>query len=157
MLTFLRCLEVRDGDELIVADNTRGAVSHEVPSPGIRFVHAARERSAYHARNAGAAVAGGEWMQFLDADCVPRPDLLDAFFAEPVRAGWGALAGQILGDPRQRSLAARYARARNLFDHADGLIRAADGGAAAGNLLVRRAAFERIGGFAEGIRSGGDL
>jgi GT2 family glycosyltransferase len=69
----------------------------------------------------------------------------------------GALAGQILGDPGQRSFAARYARSRKLFDHADGLIRAEGGGAAAGNLLIRRAAFERMGGFTEGIRSGGDL
>jgi GT2 family glycosyltransferase len=67
------------------------------------------------------------------------------------------VAGQILGEPDQRSFVARYARSRRLFDHADGLIRADGGGAAAGNLLVRRAAFSAIGGFTEGIRSGGDL
>jgi GT2 family glycosyltransferase len=156
-LASLRSLKLREGDEVILADNTSDRVMRATARSGLRIVHAARERSAYHARNAGARAARGEWILFLDADCVPRPDLLDAFLAEPVRGNCGALAGQILGDPDQPSFTARYARSRNLFDHADGLIRAADGGAAAGNLLVRRAAFERIGGFAEGIRSGGDL
>jgi GT2 family glycosyltransferase len=93
----------------------------------------------------------------MDADCAPAPGLLGAYFAEPIPDRCGAVAGQIAGSPGQRSLAARYARSRRLFDHTDGLIRAEHGGAAGGNLLVRRAAFDAVGGFAEGIRSGGDL
>ncbi len=121
------------------------------------MVRAARERSAYHARNEGARLAAADWILFLDADCRPVPRLLAAYFEESISDDCGAIAGQILGEPDQRSFAARYARSRNLFDHADGLIRASGGGAAAGNLLVRRRAFEQIGGFTEGIRSGGDL
>lgn len=121
------------------------------------MVRASRERSAYHARNEGAREATAEWILFLDADCRPEPGLLESYFAEPVPDDCGALAGQILGEPDQRSFAARYARSRRLFDHADGLIRADGGGATAGNMLVRRRAFEEIGGFTEGIRSGGDL
>jgi GT2 family glycosyltransferase len=93
----------------------------------------------------------------MDADCIPIPDLLDTYFAVSIPDRCGAVAGQIQGDPRQVSLAARYTRSRHLFDHATGLIRAEHGGAGAGNLLVRREAFEQIGGFAEGIRSGGDI
>jgi GT2 family glycosyltransferase len=102
-------------------------------------------------------VIGTEWILFLDADCRPEPNLLDAYFARPVPHDCGAVAGQILGEPDQRSFVARYARSRRLFDHAEGLIRADCGGAAAGNLLVRREAFNAIGGFTERIRSGGDL
>jgi GT2 family glycosyltransferase len=123
----------------------------------VRIVRATRERSSYHARNVGAEAAGSEWILFLDADCFPQPNLLIAYFAEPIADDCGALAGQILGAPDQRSFAARYARSRKLFDHAEGLIQADGGGAAAGNLLVRHTAFERVGGFTEGIRSGGDL
>jgi GT2 family glycosyltransferase len=153
----LSCLDLRGGDEAIVADNTADGAARPIARDGIRVVRAARERSAYHARNAGARAAGNEWHLFLDADCSPQPGLLAAYFADPVDDECGAVAGQILGDPEQPSLAARYARSRNLFDHSDGLIRASGGGAAAGNLLVRRAAFEQVGGFTEGIRSGGDL
>jgi GT2 family glycosyltransferase len=140
-----------------VADNSDDVSAGWIARDGVRIIRAARERSSYHARNAGAACARGDWILFLDADCTPQPGLLGAYFAHSIGDDCGALAGQILGDPGQGSFAARYARSRKLFDHAEGLIKAEGGGAAAGNLMVRRAAFERIGGFAEGIRSGGDL
>ena len=157
LVAALRCLDIRDGDELIVADNTGGGNAGLIAGHGIRVVRAARERSAYHARNEGARLATADWILFLDADCRPAPNLLAAYFEESISDGCGAVAGQILGEPEQASFAARYARSRNLFDHAEGLIRASGGGAAAGNLLVRREAFEQVGGFTEGIRSGGDL
>lgn len=155
--TALRCLNLHEGDQMVVADNTEDGTAGWIAGDGIEVVRAIRERSSYHARNQGAHAADGEWILFLDADCRPEPNLLDAYFAQPVPHGCGAVAGQILGEPDQRSFVARYARSRRLFDHADGLIRADGGGAAAGNLLVRRAAFRAIGGFTEGIRSGGDL
>ena len=155
----LRLLRIQAADELVVADNTSDGVMIATAGADrpVRVVQAAAERSSYHARNSGARAAQCPWLLFMDADCIPAPGLLDAYFAEPIPADCGALAGQILGDPAQRSLAARYARSRRLFDHAGGLIRANEGSAAAGNLLVRRAAFDQIHGFAEGIRSGGDM
>jgi GT2 family glycosyltransferase len=157
MAAALSRLELHDRDQVIVADNSGDGSASGIAGGAIRLVPATRERSSYHARNAGAAAAGSDWILFLDADCSPEPGLLDAYFAQPIPDDCGALAGQILGDPEQRSFAARYARSRKLFDHAEGLIRAEGGGAAAGNLMVRREAFERIHGFTEGIRSGGDL
>jgi GT2 family glycosyltransferase len=159
LLMSLRRLRIEAADELVVADNTPAGVMIATAGADrpVHVVHAASERSAYHARNVGARAARRPWLLFMDADCVPLPGLLDHYFAEPIPKDCAALAGQILGDPRQRSLAARYARSRRLFDQAQGLIRAEFGGAAAGNLLVRRTAFKAVGGFAEGIRSGGDL
>jgi GT2 family glycosyltransferase len=153
----LRCLDLHGADEAIVADNTAAGPAGHIATDRVRIVRALVERSSYHARNEGARSASADWILFLDADCRPRRDLLDAYFVQPAPDGCGALAGQILGDPDQRSFAARYARSRRLFDHADGLIQADGGGAAAGNLLVRRAAFDAVGGFNEGIRSGGDI
>ena len=77
------------GDELIVADNTSGGVVEE--TGGIRVVRAGEQRSATHARNAGAAAASGAWLLFLDADCLPGPDLLDAYF-DPVPGEHGPSA-----------------------------------------------------------------
>jgi len=155
----LRLLRIEAGDELVVADNTSDGVMIATAGADrpVRVVHAAAERSSYHARNAGARAAKCPWILYMDADCIPTPGLLDASFTEPIPDDCGAVAGQILGDPAQRSLAARYARSRRLFDHAGGLIRASEGSAAAGNLLVRRVAFDQLKGFAEGIRSGGDM
>jgi mycofactocin glycosyltransferase len=157
LLVALGCFDVRDGDEVVVADNTDTGVAGCIARHGIPVVRATRERSSYHARNVGAAATTCEWILFLDADCTPAPGLLATYFARLIPGECGAVAGQILGDPGQASFAARYARSRHLFDHANGLIRTEGGGAAAGNLLVRRTAFEAIGGFTEGIRSGGDL
>jgi len=167
LLTGLSRLELATGDEVIVADNSAEAAAVRAMGEDreatatiggtVRIVPARAERSSYHARNAGAGAARSDWLLFMDADCAPSPGLLEAYFAQRIPDRCGAVAGQILGDPQQRSLAARYARSRRLFDHSGGLIRAETGGAAAGNLLVRGVAFRELGGFAEGIRSGGDL
>jgi GT2 family glycosyltransferase len=158
LLRALLRLELSGADEVIVADNSPGGTMASFARDCTpRVVRATMERSSYHARNAGAAVARSDWLLFMDADCEAAPALIHTYFAESIPDRCGAVAGQILGDPEQRSLAARYARSRRLFDHSDGLIRADAGAAAAGNLLVRALAFRELGGFAEGIRSGGDL
>jgi len=150
-------LEVAEDDELIVADNTaRGMPGVSLP-PRARVARAAEERSAYHARNEGARRATCEWILFLDADCRPVPDLLDAYFAEPASERCGALAGAVLASPDQRALIARYARDRGFLNMAGGNEGPGWRIAVAGNVLIRRAAFDRIDGFVEGIRSGGDV
>ncbi len=54
----LAALELSDGDELIVADNSAEGCFRE--GPGVRVVRATRERSSYYARNAGAAAVAGK-------------------------------------------------------------------------------------------------
>ena len=143
------------GDELIVADNSGGDAA---PLGAVaRIVPATAERSSYHARNAGAAAAGGEWILFMDDDCTPEPGILDAYLPGPVGDGVGAIAGEILGEGGQGALAARYARDRKVLSQTDGLYGRGRTIAATGNLLVRRAAFVALGGFTEGIRSAGDV
>jgi len=153
-------LELAAGDELIVADNTDSGLAEPILSPLARVVRAAEEASSYHARNAGARVARGEWILFLDADCTPPADLLDRYFAEPVPEDCGILAGAIRGRADQDGLLARYTRDRGFYDGERGIgaTGSEEGGAApTGNLMVRRAVFGEVGGFAEGIRSGGDF
>jgi GT2 family glycosyltransferase len=150
-------LDLTDADEAIVADNTDDGSAAWALGEQARIVRATAERSSYHARNAGAALASSEWLLFMDADCVPRPGLLGELFATPVAAGCGAISGSILGDPAQPGLVARYTRSRNFLSADHGLLGPDSGTALTGNLLVRRAAFEAVGGFVEGIRSGGDI
>jgi glycosyltransferase involved in cell wall biosynthesis len=142
--------------EVIVADNSAAAAAAGLGPPAV-VVPARAERSSYHARNAGARAAGGEWLLFMDADCEPEPGLIDAYFAEPIAAPTGAVAGEIVGRSEQRALAARYARSRKVMSQTDGLYGPARAVAATGNLLVRSTAFRELGGFREGIRSAGDI
>ena len=156
----LALLEVGPGDEVVVADNSDAGVSFAEGS-GVRVVQATSVRSSYFARNAGAGAAtkredAERWLLFTDADCMPVPWLLDAYFTQPVADDVGALAGSVLSDPAQRHFLARYATDRGFLDQEAGLHTAEDAAATA-NLAVRRSAFDEIGGFEEGIRSGGDV
>lgn len=156
MLAGLRALKLAPGDEVMVAENSTRGIVEPLAGPEVTVVPAVRERSSYHARNAGAAAASGEWLLFMDADCTPAVDLIGAYFAPRPAPACGAVAGQIEGDPDQRSFVARYMRSRQFFRQDTGFLAEA-GAAATGNLLVRRSAFEAVQGFTEGIRSGGDV
>jgi GT2 family glycosyltransferase len=142
-------------DELIVADNS-GTAPPISPAPftdraTLRVVRAAGEASASHSRNAGAAAATNDWILFLDADVIAPAELLDSFLAEPIAERVGAITGDIAGIPDTRTLAARYGTARNFLgqrSHIDNPVRPR---ASSANLLVRRAAFEQVGGYTEGI------
>jgi GT2 family glycosyltransferase len=151
-LEALRALAVGAGDELIFADNSGVAA---VASPHVRVVRAGAEASPAHARNAGAATATRDWILFLDADCRPLAGLLDAFFSEPVADDVGALAGEVVPVPGE-SLAGRYGAARSFLGQRAHLAHPYLPRAVAANLLVRRAAFEQLGGFFEGVRAAED-
>jgi colanic acid/amylovoran biosynthesis glycosyltransferase len=147
----LERLELMASDQLIVVDNSAHG---EVEIRGARTVRADDHRSSYYARNVGAEATGCEWMLFLDADCVPIPGLLDEYFATVPSPSEGALAGELTaaGD----GVLSRYAAARGMLSQAANLRHPHAPAAVTANLLVRRAAWHSIGGFQEGIRSGGD-
>lgn len=156
----LGALALAAGDEVIVADNTDDGIAGLILAPVARVVRAAAEPSSYHARNAGAHAAQNSWLLFLDADCTAPADLLERYFAEPVPDDCGILAGGIDGAADQRGLLARYTCDRGFFDGERGIgANGTDEGGAAptANLMIRRGAFDELGGFVEGIRSAGDF
>lgn len=156
----LRSLQVRDGDQLILADNTDAAAAIAAPNEGkapLERVDASGGlRSPGHARNAGAARAEAEWILFLDADITPPPDLLDTYFADPVDDTVGALAGEITALAGADTVAARYGAARNFLSQRAHLSHPYLPRAVAANLMVRRKAFEALQGFREDIRAAED-
>ena len=151
-LAMLKSLRTAPGDELIFADNSGLAPS----DPTVAVVRALSERSPAHARNAGAAVARHDWILFVDSDCVVPAGLLDAYFQQPVAGDVGAVAGEVLPERCQDTLAARYGAARSFLAQGAHMANTYLPRAVAANLLVRRAAFEQVGGFYEGLRAAED-
>jgi Glycosyl transferase family group 2 len=160
-------LRVLDGDELLLADNAgvlasaRGGLELRASTGTVvAIAGASREQSPAHARNAGAAAASpaSEWILFLDADTVAPADLLDRYFAEPIADDVGAVAGGIAAAPVAPSagIVARYGAHKNFLDAGAHLAHPFMPRAAAANLLVRRAAFDAVGGFFEGLRAAED-
>jgi hypothetical protein len=148
----LRALRLEPGDELILADN-----SGTVPAmSGLTVVRASGEHSPAHARNAGAEHATGQWILFLDADCRAPRGLIDAYFALPTDARVGALVGEVVPAAEEGALASRYGAARGFLSQHQHLAHSYRARAAAANLLVRREAFEEVGGFYEGLRAAED-
>ncbi len=151
-LAALRGLDTGDGDELILADNAGVAPLAD----GVTVVEATGEQSPSHARNAGARRATCEWILFLDADCVAPGDLLDRFFASAVEEDVGALAGAVVPAAGGSGLAVRYGAAKSFLNQDAHLAHPYLPRAVAANLLVRRTAFESVGGFYEGVRAAED-
>ena len=155
LLHSLGGLRLTAGDEVLVADNTADGL----PLRGrgaIRVVRAEGEASSYHARNVAASHAATPWLLFTDADCRPPASLLDDFFAQPIDSEVGALGGVISPAPAGRRVA-RWSASREILSQRQSLLGAGPPAAATANLLVRRAAFDSVGGFLEGVRSGEDF
>ncbi len=167
-------LDSAPGDELILADNGESPPDSPTGSlrqpgagdsvrdpgpagkPAITVVRVGGERSPSHARNAGAERAGGDWLLFLDADCHPEPGLIQSYFATPIDSDVGALAGEVVPAVDGDSFAERYGAARSFLGQATHLAHPYMPRAVAANLLVRRRAFDQVGGFYEGVRAAED-
>jgi glycosyltransferase involved in cell wall biosynthesis len=148
--------QVWEGEwEVVVADNGSTDRSREIVEsyrgrlPGLRLVDASDRRGQAHARNAGAAAAGGDAFLFCDAD-------------DEVAPGWLAALGRALAV--HEFVACRYDNEKlnpawvqrthlnpqreglTTYDYPPFLPHAGGGG-----LGVRRAVHEAVGGFDESL------
>jgi GT2 family glycosyltransferase len=157
-LEVLQGLTAGPDDELILVDNrgTAPPADADADAGAVQVLHATAEHSPAYARNTGAERATRDWILFLDADCQAPPDLLDRYFTTEIGSRVGALAGAVGPAPGPDGLAAGYGAAKSFLNQDSHLRHPFMPRAVAANLLVRRSAFEQVGGFFEGVRAAED-
>ena len=141
------------GFEVLVVDNEPPSAPPLALPEGVRLLPCPTPGS-YAARNAGAALARGDWLVFTDADCRPRPGWLAAL----ARAAEAHPRDLVAGPVEVESAGARP-NPCEIYDMVRGIPQAryvARGYAATANLAVPRAAFDAVGGFDPARFSGGD-
>jgi Glycosyltransferase like family 2 len=157
MVERLGRLAVGPDDELLLVDNRPG---HVPPAgglpPGVAILHAGEIGSSWYARDAGVRATRAEWLLFIDADTLPVTDILDRYFETLPDADVGVLAGGVRDWTTSDAPCARYISARQKMDQQITLSYPYRPYAQTANCLVRRVAFDEIGGFPTHALSAGD-
>ena len=139
--------EISDSVPVLVVDAGSDDDTGEVArSLGARVLRLPERQGPAAARNAGVEAVESEVVLFLDADCVPHPDVV-----ERVRAAFRdtpdlvALTGSYDDAPPERNFFSQYMNLRHHFTHQRANREPASFWAGCG--AVRRAPFLRAGGF----------
>jgi GT2 family glycosyltransferase len=149
----VRGIDLGEQDTVTLVDNRADATAREddvLAAPG--------QQSSYHARNRGAERGRAPWILFIDADTDPPRDLIDRYFDTDPDERTGVLAGGVVDAPlpADSTRAERYTVRAEQMSQENTLRAGPWAYAQTANAAVRREAFEEVGGFTEGIRSGGD-
>lgn len=137
------CLELLghgDNFEVIIVDNRR------TPTPvEIRGLIREDEPGAAAARNRGIRESHGEYVFFIDADCLPEPDWVSQMLAQLKVTEADGIQGPVLS--RQRDGVARYIQAE--FEERQARLQRHQRIAlvSTGNAAFRRSALESVGCF----------
>lgn len=145
-----------DDCEVIVADNgsrdgTPAVVASWSDRLPVRVVDASARRGPAAARNDAARVARGDLLVFVDADDVVLPGFVDAWRDLPADVVFAT--GPVVFFPAGAAPPADARAAAPVLPVQMGFLPYALGA----NLAVRRAAFDRVGGFDESYRAAEDV
>ena len=137
--------------EIILVDDgspNGSASSLKTLEPAVRVLTLPHNQGRSSARNAGAAIAAGEWVVFVDCDCIPLDGFLTAHL-DAMDHGSVANCGHVTGTGSDFwSKFQDDASRRRQRQHEAGIRYSGS----SQNLAVRRSDFEAIGGFDTGYR-----
>jgi len=133
---------------VVVDAGSRDESAERASTGGARVLSLPDRAGPARARNAGVAALNTEVVLFLDADCVPRPDVVDrvreAFSADPALV---SLTGSYTAETPAPGFFSQYMNLRHHYTHQ--CARHEPGTLWTGCGAVRRAAFLAAGGFDE--------
>lgn len=136
--------------EVIVVDSSESPdfSNEDFPSAKVRFIFLGKRTYAGEARNVGASQASGDFFFFLDADCVP-----DQQWMEALRSSIKNLTSNqaVTGRVDWERFENNWTCALHLLEFHEFMSRRAfrPRFLASGNMLITRETFEKIGGFKE--------
>jgi GT2 family glycosyltransferase len=146
---------LREDREVVLVDSTGDDDGTLIQRqwPWVQVISVPHRMLPGRARNLGASAARGELLAFLDADAIPQPGWLDEL-ERAMEPRVEMVAGAVLnGTPHDRWGTVAYMLE---FLEWEPERRVPLGHAASCSLLIRRAAFERAGGFPEDLWPGED-
>lgn len=82
---------------IVVDDASTDTTAWRASQLGVRVLRMLANGGPGLARNAGAASAAGDYVAFIDSDCVARPDWLESMVAQLDAEGVGAVTGGYAG------------------------------------------------------------
>jgi GT2 family glycosyltransferase len=138
--------------EVVVVDNASTDGSYEILKTEYPDVVVLRypELSIAALRNRGVEAATGEYLAFIDADCVVHPDYFEEARAT-FRESEAVATGSMCGVPEASTWVERTWYILNSHGH-NGFVKYIN----SGNFVIRRQAFEAVGGFDEKLTTGED-
>jgi glycosyltransferase involved in cell wall biosynthesis len=143
--------------EIIVVDDGSTDNTHELVNQYDDIVYLYQVNAgSYAARNLGISQCRSELIAFIDADCIPHEywleRLIEQFQADP---SLGVIMGRIdfIFDNVNRVVEVYDANFHMLQEYYAKVLQCG----ATANMSVRRSVVDRIGGFDQSLRSGGDM
>lgn len=157
-----RCIEgllaqdyPREAFEVIIVDNNSSDRTFEIiGSYPVKGVHE-KKRGRASARNAGIREARGEFIVFLDADCVPEKIWLKTLLSGFTDESIGCVAGEIL-PPEPEIFLHQYLAKSQYFSQKITMQNAFLPFAQTGNAAYRKEVLDQVGLFDESLLSGQD-
>jgi GT2 family glycosyltransferase len=147
-LAALQRATTRPTEVVVVDDASTDDTAAVAEARGARTIRLATNQGPAGARNRGAAVARGDVLAFVDADVAVAPDALDRLVATLARdRDVAAVFGSYDTRPRAAGLVSQFRNLLHHYVHQHGDPEASTFWAGCG--VVRRAAFDTVGGFDE--------
>jgi GT2 family glycosyltransferase len=141
---------VDDGSDLPLESE---ATAEPFPSPfSLKFVRLPNSGPA-RARNYGVSVSRGEWLAFIDDDCVPEPDWLQRMDEAAGRYPCGLLGGRVVNGCPENIFAEVNQQLLDSVTEWFLLSRSPIAFITTNNMAVSRSAFEKVGGFNNRFRT----